>query len=249
MSDLALLSPDWQVAGRVRAFVATRSGGVSSGPWASLNCAYHVGDDDSAVGENRRRLLSALPGKPALHWLNQVHGDRVLSLNHVEDGPPATADALCTHQADLGLCVLTADCLPVFLADVEGEAVALAHAGWRGLAAGVLANTVAALQLPPQRLRAWLGPAIGPCHFEVGAEVRAEFVTRLGSEVDSHFSAQPGDKYLADLYGLARLALGRAGVERVSGGGFCTHCDSRRFFSYRRDGETGRLASVIYLQG
>lgn len=247
-----LLRPDWAAPARVHAAVTTRHGGVSPAPWASLNLGMHVGDDPARVRENRARLQAALTAiAPARspQWLNQVHGTRI-----VEAEPDAArrqdflpdADAVTTALAQLPCVVMTADCLPVFFCDREATRVAVAHAGWRGLCEGVLEATVAVFP-DPARVMAWLGPAIGPAAFEVGDEVRAAFLARQ-SEATACFRPSPNaGRFLADIYGLARLRLAVAGVTAVSGGGLCTFTDSERFFSYRRDGQTGRMASVIWL--
>lgn len=236
-----VLLPDWPAPSRVRALVTTRAGGVSKGPYASMNPADHVGDDPAAVAENRARLRRLLPAEP--FWLEQVHGSAVCRW---EAGGPRRADACVSRTPGAVCAVLTADCLPVLLTDQAGTVVAAAHAGWRGLCAGVLERTLAAMGTDPGRILAWLGPAIGPAAFQVGDEVRAAF---LAVDCATHAAFRPDvpGKWRADLYALARLALGRAGVHAVYGGGFCTYADPARFFSYRRDGVTGRMASLIWL--
>lgn len=235
------LVPDWPAPPTVRALVTTRAGGVSAGPYASMNPADHVGDDPRAVAENRRRLRQLLPAEP--HWLTQVHGTAVY---RVEAGGSRQADACVSHMPNAVCAVLTADCLPVLLTDRAGTLVAAAHAGWRGLAAGVLESTVAAMQAPPDTLMAWLGPAIGPTAFQVGEEVRAAFVAADPAAALA-FAPDAEGRFRADLYRLARQRLARAGVTAVYGGGLCTFSDARRFFSYRRDGTTGRMASLVWL--
>lgn len=239
-----LIRPDWPAPSRVRALFTTREGGISQGPYAGLNLGTHVGDDPVAVAENRRRLVvsEGLPGEPL--WLEQVHGTEVVVAASLPATPPR-ADAAVTQESGLVLSVMTADCLPVLLCDTEGQVIATAHAGWRGLCDGVLERTVAAMQLDPERLLAWLGPAIGPSAFEVGAEVRAAFLARDAGAA-SAFVAR-GDKYLADLYRLARQRLAACGLGAVYGGGDCTFGDAARFYSYRRDGQTGRMAGLIWL--
>lgn len=249
MKRLKTLEPDWQLPPQVRAWFFTRRGGVSLPPYDSFNPALHVGDTQDRVHENRSLLDTELPGAPPRQWLRQVHGNTVHRVSTLQE--ELTGDGLATAARGLACCVLTADCLPVFLASVEGDEVALAHAGWRGLAAGILTQTVAALHTPPARLRAWLAPAIGPCHFEVGQEVFDAFAQCQGhAAADAAFRTtdRPG-KYLADLYLLARQQLAVAGVDSVSGGGLCTVCDAASFYSYRRDGVTGRNLSLIYLAG
>lgn len=235
------LVPDWPAPARVRAVCTTRTGGCSRGAFAGLNLAAHVGDDPDDVAYNRMQLRSALelPSEPA--WLEQVHGAEVIDAGSPE---PRRADASLTRASGVVCAVLTADCLPVLLCDAAGSRVAAVHAGWRGLAAGVLENAVAALDAP--YLMAWLGPAIGPDAFEVGAEVRQAFVAP--HPVSAHaFTPAHGGKWRADLYELARLALARAGVSRVYGGGWCTYGDPERFYSYRRDVKTGRMVTLIWL--
>lgn len=236
------LVPEWPAPARVRAVQTTRGGGVSTGPYASLNLGSHVGDDAGAVAYNRRLLESRLPARP--RWLNQVHGTAVVDAAIVADG--ATADAVLATCSATVCAVMTADCLPVLFCSDDGTAVAAAHAGWRGLAAGILEQTVSAMPVTGERLLAWLGPAIGPTAFEVGDEVRQEFLAKA-PEAATAFVAQASGKWLADIYALARQRLAAAGVTRVYGGEWCTVNDGSRFFSYRRDGVTGRMATLIWL--
>jgi len=244
------IEPDWDAPPQVRALTTTRAGGVSNGPYHSLNLAGHVGDDPVLVARNRARLRSAvgLPAEPA--WLEQVHGCGVCRLGDAGAGTDAArrrADAAVAAGPG-GVCaVLTADCLPVLLCSDDGSVVAAAHAGWRGLLDGVVEAAVAGMARPPQRLMAWLGPAIGPDAFEVGDEVRAAFCERMPG-AEAAFRPSPAGRWLGDLYELARRRLDAAGVGRVAGGGLCTHEDSARFFSYRRDGVTGRMASLIWIE-
>lgn len=234
-------APQWPVPANVRAWVSTREGGCSNGPFAGLNLGDHVDDDPAAVGRNRALLMEQLGVRPA--WLQQVHGVEVAS---ADAGTVARADASWTCTPGLACAVLTADCLPVLFCDRAGTRVAAAHAGWRGLANGVLERTLAALDVPASEILAWLGPAIGPQAFEVGPEVRDAFVGEQ-SEAALAFAPSPrAGHYLADLYALAHLRLARAGVESVYGGGFCTWSDPR-FYSYRRAARTGRFASLIWL--
>lgn len=242
MSDSIFLVPDWPAPQRVRALSTTRTGGVSAAPYASLNLGDHVGDDPAAVAENRRRLGRYLPVVPA--WLRQVHGVTV-----VDAGAAAVdceADAAFARQPETVCVVMTADCLPVLFCDRAGTVVAAAHAGWRGLAGGVLEATVSAMGVPTGELMAWLGPAIGPRAFEVGGEVREVFVAQDPAAA-SAFTAGSGGKWLADLFLLARQRLARIGLQDVYGGGMCTVSDPRRFFSYRRDRLTGRMATLVWL--
>jgi len=239
------LTPDWPAGARVGALMSTRIGGVSAGPWRSLNLGGAVGDDAGAVAENRRRFETAL-GVPAA-YLSQVHGARVVRLPAA--GAPIDADASVTTEPGVACTVLVADCLPVLFAAPGGSGVGAAHAGWRGLAGGVLEATVASLceaaACAPAGLHAWIGPCIGPRQFEVGADV----VEALGG--GQHFVPRPradgAMRWLADLPGLARGRLQAAGVTQISGGAWCTVEDASRFFSFRRDGITGRMAAAVWL--
>lgn len=238
------LIPDWPAPARVRALVTTRAGGVSMAPYAGLNLGDHVGDDPARVAQNRAILRASLPAEPA--WLKQVHGIAVLDAD--SDIAASEADASVARQAGPVCAVLTADCLPVLFCDRDGSVVAAAHAGWRGLVGGMLEATVAAMQVPADRIMAWLGPAIGAHAFEVGDEVRDAFVNAQ-AQADAAFIARTGsNKWLADIYALARFRLQRIGVNQVYGGGACTYSEAERFYSYRRDGVTGRMASLIWLE-
>lgn len=236
--------PDWPAPARVRTLVTTRAGGVSEGRYASLNLGRQVGDDPRAVAENRARVTSVLPAPPV--WLEQIHGSDVTMVHGVMDTP--AADAAVTCQPDVVLAIQIADCLPVLLCNRAGTAVGAAHAGWRGLCAGVIENTVRAMRRLDKDLSimAFLGPAIGPRNFAVGEEVRTAFVAR-DPDAASHFQPGGEGKWFADLYGLARQRLAGASVTEVYGGGYCTFAEPERFFSYRRDGVTGRMAALIWL--
>ena len=246
MSGDYIIVPDWPAPRNVRACVTTRQGGVSTGPYASFNLGDHVGDAPAAVAENRGRLRAVLPAEPA--WLKQVHGTRCIDAAQAATG--SEADAAFARASHVVCAVLTADCLPVLLCDEKGTVVAAAHAGWRGLAAGVIEATVAAMGLPGEQLMAWLGPAIGPENFEVGDEVRTIFVTH-DPQAASAFVPRSNGKWLCDITMLARQRLAALGVCRsvgnAAGADFCTVRDRERFFSYRRDGVTGRMASLIWL--
>ena len=244
---LGWIEPDWPAAEHVRVLSTLRGGGVSEGPYASLNLAAHVGDRADAVAANRMLLRQAahLPGEPL--WLEQVHGTEVAQ-HAGTAGKPPRADAAVAFELGRVCVVMTADCLPVVFADRAGTRVAVAHAGWRGLVGGVLQATIAALEVPPADLHAWLGPAIGPGAFEVGPEVREAYLANLAvPDTDACFVPNDRGRYLADLYGLARLVLGAAGVTSIHGGGWCTHEDARRFYSFRREGVTGRMATLAWL--
>ncbi len=235
------LLPDWPAHPRVRACVTTRSGGVSEKPFDSFNLGVHVGDAPESVAANRLKLQQVVGCEPA--WLSQVHSSVA-----VEADPRVcpTADASWTAESGIACAVLTADCLPVLFCSRDGDRVAAAHAGWRGLAAGMLEATVAAMACPGSELMAWLGPAIGPAAFEVGSEVRDAFVTQH-AEASSAFVPSPNaGRFMADIYALARVRLSACGVAAVYGGGFCTVTDPR-FYSYRRAARTGRFASLVWL--
>jgi YfiH family protein len=245
MSAPRWIVPDWPVASSVKALSTTRQGGVSTGVFASLNLGTHVGDESAAVTQNRQLLTqhAALPSTPA--WLNQVHGTSVLDLSHWQ-GDVVSADAAVSQQPGKVCLVMTADCLPVLFCNQQGTQVAAAHAGWRGLCDGILEQTLAHFA-HPQDVMVWFGPAIGPSRFEVGAEVRTAFLAK-DAAANQAFVPQGQAKYLANIYLLARQRLMAAGVTRFYGGDRCTVRESELFFSYRRDGETGRMASCIWLE-
>ena len=239
-----MLPPDWEAPAGVRAAFTLRAGGVSVAPYDSLNLGAHVGDAPAAVAENRQRVhaLLGLPAEPI--WLQQVHGVEVLDLDAVGTSP--TADAAVTRRAGRVCVIQVADCMPVLFAARDGSAVGAAHAGWRGLAGGVLEATVRKLGVAPDQLLAWLGPAISQEHFEVGDDVRDAFVSHDASAAMA-FVANPRGRWQCDLYALARRRLAALGVQNVSGGGWCTFADAGRFFSYRRDGQCGRMAALIWM--
>lgn len=248
--------PDWPKPRRVRALMTTRNGGVSAGAWAGAsggggcNLGLHCGDEPEAVVANRARLAACLPAEPG--WLRQVHGVRVVDAGEARapDGAPCEADALFATMPRIVCAVQVADCLPVLLCDRDGTRVAAAHAGWRGLAAGVLEATLARSGLDADRTFAWLGPCIGPTRFEVGDEVRDLFIAaaRGGRDpVDAAFVRSTSGKWLADLPALASARLAACGVRDVTASGLCTVSDPRRFYSYRRDGVTGRMAAAIWI--
>ena len=239
---IPIIRPDWPAPPGIRAASTLRVGGASSGPFASLNLGLHVGDDPDCVRENRRILAKdlALPSAPS--WLNQVHGNRCIAAGFT--GTPE-ADASWTDRPGIVCAVMTADCLPILMCKRDGSAVAAVHAGWKGLANGVIDATLATLNSTD--ILAWLGPAIGPDGFEVGAEVRDIFVNQ-DLALTAAFRAQPGNRFLADIYRIGRATLTRLGVspDNIHGGGWCTHGQAAEFFSYRRDGVTGRMASLIW---
>ena len=243
-TDFAPILPDWPAPANVGALVTTRGGGRSRGVFESLNLGDHVGDEAGAVAANRELVYQTIGVRPV--WLNQVHGTRVVDAAAV-DGLVPEADAAVVRQPGIACTVMTADCLPVLFCDEAGTVVAAAHAGWRGLLAGVLESTVVSMNVPAKTLMAWLGPAIGPTAFEVGGEVRDAFVD-ASPEAEMAFKPGLPGKWLGDIYWLARQRLVRQGVSRIYGGGECTVTDSTRFFSYRRDGQTGRMASLVWLK-
>jgi len=248
--------PNWPAPQNVRTLQTTRNGGYSATPYASLNLGDHVGDAPLTVERNRMLLQSLLPSEPV--WLKQVHGTVMADAGQTTCWPQA--DACITTHPGAVCVVMTADCLPVLLCDEQGSVVAAAHAGWRGLCDGVIEQTVRAMNVPPPSLMAWLGPAIGPHAFEVGEEVRAAFVAQQ-PEAAAAFIPSPrplageggalapgeGNKWLADIYQLARQRLHALGITRIYGGDLCTHTDHQRFFSYRRDGQTGRMGTFIWI--
>ncbi len=239
------IEPDWPSPLPVRAFCTTRSGGVSVGAFASLNLADHVGDEPLCVANNRTliRECLGLPAEP--RWLQQIHGCSVADATATTAN--CRADAAIARRPGTVCAVLTADCLPLLLCDRAGTGVAAVHAGWRGLADGIVEAAVARFAVPPEEILCWLGPGIGPQAFEVGPEVRARFLEQGGEGTEAAFSSARSGKWLADLYALARERLQGCGVDRVWGGGLCTYSDPQRFFSYRRDGVTGRMASLIWI--
>jgi YfiH family protein len=275
------IEPEWSAPMRVRAVMTTRQGGVSVAPWNSLNLGVHVGDNTTAVLENRRRVRKegGLPSEPV--WLEQVHGTAVVVLEDMhakpESGATAAdrprADAAVTSRPGVVCAIQVADCMPVLFAASDGSVVGAAHAGWRGLAGGVLEATVEAMRTPPSQIVAWLGPAIGPQNFEVGDDVVEAFkrAASVGSRdapfiaepsspsatpakasnylaaTEAAFTPRPNGKWLCDLYTLARLHLAALGITEVNGGGWCTVADAARFFSYRRDGQTGRMAALVWI--
>ena len=227
------LMPNWLVPANVHAVFTTRVGGFSKGPYAGLNVGLHVGDEPALVLKNRQALAQKFPVEPT--WLDQVHSNRCLLMGSsaVEDNK---ADAAVTDQKNRVLAVMVADCLPILLSELNGHGVAVIHAGWKGLANGVIPCTLKSLQ---GEWTAWLGPAIGPCHYEVGLDVRQQFQSDIG------FSVR-GDRWMMDLKQIARVQLERGGVQRISGAEECTFCSPEKYYSHRRDGVTGRMAGFIW---
>lgn len=244
-SQQAVLSADLAVSGVV-GFSTTRLGGYSRGCFASWNLGDHVGDTARSVKENRALLNNYLPVATTPRWLKQVHGNHVVPAHAVDDG--VEADAAWTDRPGIACAVMTADCLPILLASDCSPWVAAVHGGWRGLAAGVIEATIAACPYPVDALHAWLGPAIGPLRFEVKEDVIEAFTARYGHGVGAYFEPLDRAHWGANLYGIAREILNACGVKAVEGGNQCTYTDETQFFSYRRDGQTGRMATVIALQ-
>jgi YfiH family protein len=233
--------PAWPAPPNVKALITTRAGGESQGVYASFNLGLRSGEDPQTVAANRRRLRALLPQDPK--WLRQVHGNVVIEVDTRQDEPEADAAVACRPGT---ICaVMVADCVPVLLTDRAGSTVAIAHAGWRGLANGVLENTLKAMRVPAGELMAYLGPGIGPRAFEVGPDVRDAFLSG-NPQAEVAFKPHAPGKWLADLFLLARQRLRRAGVMEVSGGELCTYSDPARFYSYRRDRSTGRMAALIW---
>ena len=243
MAEPGLIYPDWPAPASVGALSSTRAGGCSLPPWDSFNLGDHVGDDHSAVAANRRQLFQRAGLRESSCWLQQVHGARVVAAAE----QTCEADASITRLPGQVCAVMTADCLPLLMCDQQGTQVAAVHAGWRGLAAGVVENALDSFDCAPRDILVWLGPAIGPSAFEVGPEVRQAFLQQ-DEQAGQAFRANGRDHWLADIYLLAKLKLFRKGVHHVYGGNFCTYSETQRFFSYRRDGQTGRMASLIWLK-
>jgi YfiH family protein len=254
--DLEIITPEWPAPPWVRAAFTSRTGGISVAPYDSLNLGARIGDSPEAVAENRRRVREklGLPAEPV--WLEQVHGVEVVELGAVGDAAagrrdsrdrPPTADASVAHGAGQVCAIRVADCMPVLFAARDGSVVGAAHAGWRGLAGGVLEATIGRLGVGAGELIAWMGPAIGPKHFEVGEDVRAVF-TATDAGAASAFVANARGRWQCDLYALARRRLSALGVRGIYGGGWCTFAEASRFFSYRRDGQCGRMAALIWIE-
>jgi len=241
-SSDAFILPDWPAPDNVKALQTTRLGGVSLAPYDSLNLGLHVGDDPVRVNHNRMRLAPLMPSEPV--WLEQVHGTAVANADAA--ACRVVADACIARHRGAVCVVMTADCLPVLLCDEDGTVAGAAHAGWRGLCDGVLEATVQAMGVAPHTLLAWLGPAISQEHFEVGSEVRDAFIARH-AQADEAFIAQGNGRYRADLYLLARQRLSALGITRISGGNRCTYREMEHFYSFRRDGVTGRMGTFIWL--
>ncbi len=248
MSDgIQFITPDWTAPPGVRAAFTLRSGGVSRPPYDSLNLGARIGDSVDAVAENRRRVRDALrlPSEPL--WLEQVHGVGVVDASDWRAlGDPPVADASVARGPGVVCAIRVADCMPVLFAARDGSVVGAAHAGWRGLAAGVLEATVERLGVPAAQLVSWMGPTIGARNFEVGSDVREAFLAADGGAAEA-FVPNPRGRWQCDLYSLARRRLANLGVAAICGGGWCTFAERERFFSYRRDGHCGRMAALIWI--
>lgn len=240
---IELIKPTWTAPSNVYAYTTTRHDGVSTGPYASLNLGLHVGDDKEHVLQNRESLKKylSIPNEPV--WLNQTHSTNVVIAENYTSNEPA--DASFTRQTGVVCAVLTADCLPILICNTHGTEVAAIHAGWRGLAAGVIENTLAQLKSDRSDLMAWLGPAIGPTAFEVGEEVRLAFIEH-DSQAEAAFTPSPNKRWLANIYQLATLRLNSQGINHISGGLYCTYTQPEFFYSYRREPKSGRMASLIW---
>mgnify|MGYP001159996784 FL=1 len=251
MTSILKNFPNWPAADRVHAFVTERTGGFSTGKFSSLNLAHHVNDDFSTVERNRDLLQLSVPADLTFQWLNQIHSDivNVVSVS----SPPMKGDSLICREPGIACCVLTADCLPVFLTNLKGTEIAIIHAGWRGICRGILSKTVNKMCSDPYDLIAWLGPAIGPCHYEVGGDVKDALKKSISSKelwsrIETCFRESSTEgKFFLDLYKTAGAMLKYLGVNKIYGDDHCTFRDREKYFSYRRDGETGRMVSTIFI--
>ncbi|HSH97719.1 MAG: peptidoglycan editing factor PgeF [Methylophilaceae bacterium] len=244
LNESNFIIPNWPAPANIKALQTTRTGGLSQDPYSSLNFGDHVGDDALAVARNRQLLNPFVPTEPL--WLKQTHS--TIAVNAALTSCLPEADAAYSKQKNVVCAVMTADCLPILLCDEAGTKVAAIHAGWRGLLDGVIERTIKALEIAPQNLLVWLGPAIGPTAFEVGRDVYDGFVEHDADSVKAFAQQNTRDKWLADIYQLARLRLTNLSVTKLYGGDYCTHSDQKRFFSFRRDGDTGRMATLIWFE-
>lgn len=239
------LQPNWPAPSTIHAYTTLRMGGVSQAPYDEFNLATHVGDNPEHVIANRELLKKTLAITSEPIWIKQTHSARAIPAT--AENAEQEADATFTDKTQQTCVVLTADCLPILLCNHQGTHVAAIHAGWRGIAHGIIEATIAGLSLPSHDLLAWLGPAISPANYEVGAEIRSQFID-LHPEAELAFQPSPNQRWLADLYALAKIRLLRQGISAIYGGNFCTYADNKRFYSYRRDGEkTGRMATLIWI--
>jgi len=248
MDEASWINADWPAPTHIKAGTTTRIGGVSQSPFDSLNFGLHVEDNPEHVAVNRQRLREYLnlPSEP--NWLDQVHGCTIANDQNYQPGQSKQADASMTRTIGSVCAVMTADCLPALITDKDGTCVAAVHAGWRGLAQGIVLKTVDAMSIPKQDLLVWLGPAIGPKQFEVGPEVREQFINQNRLHAKAFITGQRSDKWYMDIYQIARQQLKDHGLEQIYGGELCTFEDAKRFYSYRRDGKTGRMVSLIWME-
>ena len=251
MTSIIKNFPNWPAVDRIHAFITERTGGFSTGKFESLNLAHHVNDDFSAVERNRGLLKSSVSADLTFQWMHQIHSDIVNVVSVASS--PVKGDSLICREPGIACCVLTADCLPVFLTNLKGTEIAIIHAGWRGICRGVLNKTVNKMCSQPNDLMAWLGPAIGPCHYEVGDDLKIAFKNsisskKLWSRIETCFAESPTEgKFFLDLNKTAGAILNHLGVSNIYGNDHCTFRDSEKYFSYRRDGETGRMVSAIFI--
>ena len=251
MTSIIKNFPNWPAADRVHAFVTQRTGGFSTGKFASLNLAHHVNDDFSAVERNRDLLKSSVSADLTFQWMHQIHSD-IVNVVSVPSSP-IKGDSLVCREPGIACCVLTADCLPVFLTNLKGTEIAIIHAGWRGICGGILSKTVNKMCSEPNDLMAWLGPAIGPCHYEVGDDLKIAFKRsirskKLWSRIEKCFEVSSTEgKFFLNLYKAVTTILNHLGVSNIYVDDYCTFRDSKKYFSYRRDGETGRMVSIIFI--
>ncbi len=241
--SLSLISPQWPLSNKVRAFTTTRMGGVSKQPYNTFNLARHVNDDETDVCENRHRLQTQVLMGKQVKWLKQIHSNNVVNAAEIE-ADKVEADAAFTIDKSIACAVLTADCLPILLADKNGQCLAAVHAGWRGIINGVIQNTITAMSDYIKPDYAWLGPAIGPDVFEVGTDVYDEYL-QCNDDFSQCFNPHNSGKWTLNIYQAAKLVLNAADITQVFGGEFCTYSDTDQFFSFRRHATTGRMATII----
>ena len=251
MTGKQIFSADWPVPRNIHASVTTKVGGISEPPYKSFNLANHVGDTPLAVARHQEILQGLLPSQISCQWLDQEHGTKVVTIESA--GSSIKADGLVTQEPNLACCILTADCLPILFSNQSGTEVAAAHGGWRGLYAGIVENILHEMQSRPEEIVAWLGPAIGPCHYQVGIEIREAFLDKCVTDeervvVGQCFTESDFEKKVQfNLYAYTKLRLTSLGVADIHGGHYCTYCAGDNFYSYRRDGKTGRMASIIFM--
>lgn len=251
-AEPSFVFPSWPAPASVNSAVSLRKGGVSGAPYDQLNVAHHVGDDPNLVEANRLAIKQHLSAR-GISWMNQVHGTTIVEARddgYIDGGHISTADACWTANTDIACAVMTADCLPLLVCDRQGTKIAAIHAGWRGLCAGIISKSITEMRIEPAETLVWLGPAIGPAAYQVGREVKDAFAARpnsSGINVEPAFTSDGDSHYLCDLYELARIELNSLGVTKIYGGDQCTYSQPDRYYSYRRDGQTGRMVSLIWL--